>query len=195
MTWKREVEARPDYNPDTDKFIAIEVAREGEFKDAWANIQYQSDSEMAVVVEGHIFVHASEIGIHETGVEFKADSSGGTLTHAEVLALPKLPWDGQKGLLVHHGCNSGLPSKLDGEISARSFAQSQKIVAIGQGESAYFSERKDTYVETDEKTTTFYLWGYEHGKSHPRGDGSRIPGIVFKPDGTPGTEADVPQRE
>lgn len=195
MTWQRELEAGPSFHAETDEFIGIEVVREGEFKDAWATIQARSEAEQAVIVEGHIFVHASIHGASETGVEFKADSSGATLTHAEALALPKLVWDPQKGLLVHHGCNSGLPSHLDKEISARSFAMSQKIVAIGQGESAYLSSSQDTYVKTNETTTVMYLWGYEHGKFHPFGSGAKIPGIVFKPDGTQGTAADIPPRD
>lgn len=74
----------------------------------------------------------------------------------EIPLLPKLKWT-KNGVMLFYSCNS--------EIVAQKFANTQKIVAIGQKGSVSFSEDRDQkntdWFANDRKEDTLYLWAYD----------------------------------
>lgn len=159
-TWRRSVSAKPGYA--AERFLAIEVKTEAEFVDAWLRIDSEARQQNAWVREGHIYTHASQTG-SETGLEFFPTPGGhGTLTRAEIEALPKLPWH-PDGELAIHSCNSGVDR--DGWNPTRSFAASQGVRTSGQTGSAFFSQREDEWVEIQPGSPHVFLRAYYHGRN------------------------------
>jgi hypothetical protein len=206
-TWMREVQANPDYNPATDWPILKPVTTEGDFKGAWNELYtFVASKPGAVVVQGHLFTHASKEGGANTGLEFMPDRDSdpeddATLTAAEIRGLPKLPWDTSQGELVLHGCLTGLASKVDGTIPAQVFAQSQGVVTVGQTGSADFSSQDQSYWpifpigegfgDRSKMSKDVYLWAYNKAKHMSNtqvilkfltpGGYAKLDGIVFFP--------------
>lgn len=158
------------------------VRTETDFKNAWARIREQARKTGMPVIQGHVFSHASK-GDSADGLEFKgSDVDDGTLTQAEIMSLPALPW-ADDGLLTLAGCNSGLLGTR-GWAPARVFAQTQKVTTIGQSGYAYFSTSKDRYVKITPGSQTVYLWAYKRASNGMLGWGGRMPGVSFDPPGS-----------
>jgi hypothetical protein len=126
-----------------------------------------------------VFSHASK-GEGEDGLEFKGGGGeDGTISKGELQSLPALPWL-DDGLLVLHGCNTGLAASR-GWTPAEVIAKAQKVRTIGQAGYAYFSQNYTTYVEWHSSYPVVYLWAYHRAKNGMAGGGGRMPGKEFRP--------------
>ena len=177
QTWESEIlggVCRPD------TLLVEESARtETDFKNAWARIRDRANKTGMPVIQGQVFSHASK-GESMDGLEFKpSDEDDGTLSQAEIMSLPVLPW-AKDGLLTLAGCNSGLVGTR-GWAPARVFALTQKVTTIGQSGYAYFSTSKDRYVKISPGSQTIYLWAYKRGQNGMLSFGGRMPGVSFDP--------------
>lgn len=144
----------------------------------------KSTSAGGKVIEGRLFTHASKQLDGRDGLEFKSNKTdNGTLTREEITSLPKLNWDEQNGLLVLHGCNTGL---IGGRswAPAQEFAKSQKIKTEGQSGFSYFSQSDKQYIEIYQENIEVYLWAFKRGRntSWLSGDGKRMDGITYQAD-------------
>jgi hypothetical protein len=161
-TWHRKIAGEPGFAE--ERYLGIEVATEEEFVDAWLQIKTEAEKKGAVVREGHVLTHGSNIGVKETGLEFTASATGQTLTKAEIEALPRLPWH-PNGLLVLHSCHAG--ETRDGWNPTDSFARTQGVRTRGQVGGAVFSQYDDRYKRITTSTTDIYLRAFKHGKNVP----------------------------
>lgn len=160
------------------------VTTEADFKRAWQAVALRAAAANAQVVLGQVFSHASKGG-NEDGLEFKpGDGDDGTLSQAEIQALPVLPW-AAGGKLILSGCNSGLAGKR-GWAPAGVFAKRQGVPTTGLAGYGYFSSDKAKYVQIKPADAAIYMWAYKRGQNagawdNVFGSGERMAGIEFKP--------------
>jgi hypothetical protein len=183
-TWANELAGRADYDASGgDRYVAIEVLSESDFKSAWQKVHDQAQQSGFAVKEGHLFTHASKGTGDGSGLEFKTSPAApgdGTLKTEEIGALAKLPWVND-GLLVLHGCNSGLAGSKRNWTPAYLFSTSQRVKTHGQVGYAYFSELRTKYKEITGDSTEVYLYAYRRGKNGALGDGGLITPAEFGP--------------
>lgn len=181
QTWKRVVKRQESFRSGTDLFYEKQVNYEAGFKTAWQEVASLAAASSAVVWVGQLFTHASK-GSSDDGLEFRQspDSTDTTLNRRDISALTRLPWDPEMGYLILSGCNTGLTGTR-GWNPAAVFASSQQVLTIGQSGYGYFSKRWDTYRETSATDTGICLWAYRRRRNSFFGNGSRMPGVVFRP--------------
>ena len=155
---------------------------ESDFKMAWSKIHSIVTQNKGIIGKGQVFSHASkEPGSRgEEGIECRLLATDGTITKAEIEALPRLNWD-TRGVLILAGCNTGLKGKR-GWSPAESFANTQKVKTIGQAGFAFFSEDPSVHKTISASSAKVYLWAFER-RQNVKGWGSdkRMPGITYYP--------------
>jgi hypothetical protein len=173
-TWAQAVRSWPAWNNRCDMIIK-RFRKEDDFRAAWDLIhQSMANSGMSMsIVEGRVFSHASR-WTNNDGIEFE----NGTFDRSDIRTAPPLAWAKGEGLLVLHGCNTGL-SRGTGWSPAAEFAARQRVRTIGQTGTSYMSGREDQYEEIKPTTPRVYLWAYRRGRNDPLGDGSKMPGVEF----------------
>jgi hypothetical protein len=178
-TWEREIRGMSSFNSRTDKVLMLEQLTEGQFNKAWNLVYQEGNLPGRVVMEGHLFTHAS-YDSDSDGLEFKKDESGGTLDQKEMKALVKLNWK-DDGKLVLHGCNTG-KSERRYWAPAQELSNGQGIRVEGLTGYGYFSKKRDVYAEIDKNSTTVYLYSYKRGWNAFAGDGSKMPEVFYTPE-------------
>jgi hypothetical protein len=174
LTWLKEIKGRHAFGG-ADLEVATEVGTEQAFVSAWNDVAAAARKAKASVYAGNLLTHASKQSGRGDGLEFK----GGTLTHHEIVGLPRLPWS-KRGFLILSGCNTGLI--LDRAWApAHSFALSQGVPTVGQAGFSYFSNVWRRYSVTTPADASIALWAYARGQNSLFGSGNRTAGIVYKP--------------
>jgi hypothetical protein len=187
-TWAPIMMKDVGFNPKRDILLMLPVTTEGDFKAAWKKIADRCRNDAAVVIEGHLFTHASWLGLRRTGLEFKKDGvDDATVTEAEIKALEPLNWHPSFGKLTLEGCNTGEKS-VRGWCPAEAFAKRQGVTTEGQAGWGYFSSTLMVYTEIAQSpakevlSDRIYLWAYNRGvRNNIVGDGTRMPGILYHP--------------
>ncbi len=181
-TWADEFRSGNGYklchvNPRT----YLEPARsEADFVTAWSRIAERAKNEGLKFVEGHVFSHASISWGGDGSLEFTGgEGTDGTLTKAEIKALPVLPW-AENAVLVLHGCRSGLQGVL-GRPAAWEFAEGQKVHTVGMAGYAYFSRVRNQYSVISASSSPTYLWAYARARNGPFGGGQAMGALDFYP--------------
>ena len=163
-----------------DSELFIGMSTESDFWLSWHTVSEQAVSSGLDVVAGGIFSHASKQQGGNDGLEFQSDGDlDGTLTAAEILGLPVLPWAAD-GYLVLAGCNTGIGGQRKW-VPAEVFARHQRVITVGQAGYAYFSKTWSSYAEKAPSHTRISLWAYRRGKNGVFGSGSRMEAGVFVP--------------
>lgn len=177
-TWAAEIRAGADFCA-ADKVIVLPAKTEPTLKAAWATVASQAAN--YDLHRGALFTHASkDDNPAPDGLEFRPTaSSDGTLTRADIAALPVLAW-GAGARLTLMGCNTGLAEDR-GWSPAGAFAKAQGVPTMGQTGYAYFSTSPSSYSEIDASSTTVYLWAFRRGKNALLGSGERVSGRTFSP--------------
>lgn len=174
--------ARHDLNSKKYLDIAVEfigVKSKQDFIRAWQKIADQAQYNKVNVKEVFIFSHSlKKDDDSDNGLEFVdgtpfPNTGNPTLTQTDILALPKLPWHND-GTIHLFGCNTGLVGAR-GWCPASAFLQGQAVKQVnGERGYAYFSKKRETYVETGPTDTEIYLHAYNLRKNNPLGDGKLI---------------------
>ena len=156
-TAKREVEKRSGFNSKCDQVLLKGVVSATDFQSVWEDTRREtsgSDPNLKVE-EVHLFTHSAE------GEILLLNSS---LSARQIVELPQLNWS-DSGRVVAHGCNSGIWD-ANGDSVAGSFANGQKVRALGQTGFSQFSEsasRRTIFSRVGPDSKTVYLWSYGDG--------------------------------
>ncbi len=186
QTWQAEV-TKEFMIGDGDQFISRKFSTEVRFKEIWAELMAIATRHHLRVVAGHVFCHA-EVWLNwfgqllnsgqfsKIGIEFKV----GTLTTAEIMKLPRLPWDTEQGFLILAGCNTATDHG-NGESTAKSFFDSQGVPVVGTLRFAAFSTNRLRFKEIDEDVKQVYLWSYhELSTADLSSAGSKMPDLGLR---------------
>ena len=185
FTWENYIKQQEKFNPKQDLFLNLEVISETHFKSAWTQICMRAKAENRVVCAGNLLTHASKQQSGTDGLEFKRirnEREDGTLNKAEIIGLPKLPWD-KNSYLILSGCNTGIKGSR-GWCPAEIFATYQNVNTLGQSGYAYFSSFWNEYKVRKANASQTYLWAYHHGKNAElagfSSTGKRIKAILYR---------------
>jgi hypothetical protein len=188
-TWAPIMMQTVGFNAERDILLLREAGSETKFKKVWREIHEETLRKRAIVIEGHLFTHASK-GDETDGLEFRDDDENdGTLSRSEMANLQQLPWHPSFGLLTLEGCLTGVREGILGDrgwCPAEEFAKRQKVTTFGQLGKATFSTKLERFepVEFDDETIIsdrLFLQAYNKGINNPLGDGTRIPPMKFNP--------------
>jgi hypothetical protein len=149
-TWKRSVQARPTYHATADDIQLIGFLNENDFTNAWQAVQRQAVGFNRTIIEGHVFSHGTP-----DGIEFP----DGTLTKSEIRSMSVLNWERPGSEFALHGCRAAVGGS---NSPAAAFAERQRVKTTAFTGYGSFSEKEDTYVETDPNSKDMYLRDYEH---------------------------------
>lgn len=180
QTWAASVSRPTGEDAPETRMLMLPFHSEKQFVAQWKKIEQEiaNASKTSVVMEGHIFSHASH-GDNKDGLEIPLAHD--TIEKMEIAKLPKLRWD-SSGQLVLHGCNTGRegpafknPLRVRDWCPASIFARAQGVRTLGQTGFAVFSGSPTQFVPTDQATPSMYLWAFDKGRNNPVGHGAALP--------------------
>ncbi|MEL3907630.1 MAG: hypothetical protein P1P64_01290 [Treponemataceae bacterium] len=152
------------YSNRTNTYL-IGVYTADDFKSQWSLLKAYFDVNNMQVDNMEVFLHGDANNLYFKGSNLHAN---------DVAFLDDFPFS-ENAQMILHSCNIG---KSDSGIS-QAFANKENITVFGQAGHSNFSSNfeKFSFIFF---ATSIYLEAYDRTKNNPKGDGARLPRIVFK---------------